>query len=112
MTTIPAIANYIKGDITVNVKKGKTVKETLELMGYAPYVNKMNNVVCKTPLEEAPHVLITMHDVHGIKGSLTVTWEGTAKCYFSPDPACYDKAIESAYNKEHKLPAPKQLMLA
>jgi hypothetical protein len=97
------IANFSKYSA---VARADTIFSTLQSMGLSPYVNKLHNVVCEAPsMQDAPAIMSAIYQSFGVKSSVTITWEGKVKIYWSPETPI-DKAPALAYAKATGLPPP------
>jgi hypothetical protein len=108
-SSLPVLAKYTG---VANASKysaaprADTIFATLQGMGLSPYINKLHNVVCEAPsMEDAPAIMSTIYQEFGIKSSVTITWEGKVKMYWSPETPV-DKAPALAYAKAAGLPPP------
>jgi hypothetical protein len=108
-SNLPAIAKYAgvaNASKYSAVARASTIFETLQSMGLSPYVNKLHNVVCEAPsMQDAPAIMSAIYQSFGIKSSVTITWEGKVKIYWSPETPI-DKAPALAYAKATGLPPP------
>jgi hypothetical protein len=108
-SNLPAIAKQV-GITNVGkysaVARADTIFSTLQSMGLSPYVNKLHNVVCEAPsMQDAPAIMSAIYQSFGVKSSVTITWEGKVKIYWSPETPI-DKAPALAYAKATGLPPP------
>jgi hypothetical protein len=108
--TLPAIVNgtAVSTDpkITQAVRQD-TIFNTLQSMGLAPYVNKMNNVVVE--VKDLPTMMAVMQKIYqafGVRGSMVIPWDGTrGKIYYDPKTPV-ETSVALAYAKATGLPPP------
>ena len=106
---LPALAKFTgvaNASKYTAVVRNDTIFSTLKDMGLDPYINKMRNVVCEAPsMQEAPAIMSTIYQQFGVRSSVTITWEGKVKVYWSPETPA-DKAPALDYAKNAGLPPP------
>jgi hypothetical protein len=108
-SNLPAIAKGV-GALTQNkympLARQDTIFSTLKGYGLDPYVNKMNNVVCFCPtMQDGAAILQDIYQKFGVKGSVTITYNGDTKVYFDPK-TLMEMPVALAYAKAAGLPPP------
>ena len=98
VSTNPKITNVVRQD---------TIYNTLKAMGFKPYINAMNNIVCSTPdLPTMSAVMSTIYQQFGCRGSMVIPWTGLhGKIYYDPKEVP-DTGQAIAYAKAAGLPPP------
>jgi hypothetical protein len=109
-SNLPVIAKIggVSADPKItSVVRQDTIFNTLQAMGFSPYVNKMANVVVEVPdLPTMTAVMQTIFSQFGVRGSMVIPWDGLrGKIYYDPKEKPNQASI-LAYSKATGLPPP------